>query len=85
MPAEANVLRCGGHPINIAVPEAYETSLAMPFKGNMDVAALEEFLEEKKARGEEVPLIMITVTNNSAGGQPVAMDNVRQVCVVLGV
>jgi len=38
---QANVLRCGGHPINLAVPEAYDTALATPFKGNMDVEALE--------------------------------------------
>jgi hypothetical protein len=38
---QANVLRCGGHPINLAVPEAYDTAVAVPFKGNMDVEALE--------------------------------------------
>jgi hypothetical protein len=38
---EANVLRCGGHPVNLAVPEAYDTSLASPFKGNMDMAQLQ--------------------------------------------
>lgn len=43
----------------------------------MDVEALEAFIEEKGA--DNIPLIMITVTNNSAGGQPVSMDNVRQV------
>lgn len=74
---EANVLRCGGIPVNIAVPEAYDTALAAPFKGNMDVEGLEKFLLEKGA--DKVPVIMMTVTNNSAGGQPVSMDNVRQV------
>ncbi|KAF6256911.1 pyridoxal phosphate-dependent transferase [Scenedesmus sp. NREL 46B-D3] len=77
---EANVLRCGGHPVNLAVPEAYDTALASPFKGNMDVEALEAFIEEHGPAN--IPVIMITVTNNSAGGQPVSMDNVRKVSAV---
>lgn len=72
------MLRCGGHPVNLAVPEAYDTALASPFKGNMDVEALEAFIKDKGPAN--IPLVMITVTNNSAGGQPVSMDNVRQVC-----
>jgi tryptophanase len=61
-----------------------------PNQGNMDTEALEAFIADKGV--EAIPLIMITVTNNSAGGQPVSMANVRQVrrascvcvCVRLG-
>lgn len=77
---EANVLRCGGHPINLPVPEAFDTALDSPFKGNMDVEALDSFIVEKGP--ENIPLVMITITNNSAGGQPVSMDNVRQVSAI---
>lgn len=48
----------------------------------MDVDALEEFIAEKGV--ENIPLIMITVTNNSAGGQPVSMENVQKVRALLG-
>lgn len=50
------------------------------FKGNMDVQALENFIKEKGA--ENIPLVMITVTNNSGGGQPVSMQNIKEVKAV---
>ncbi|MEM2691169.1 MAG: tryptophanase [Candidatus Bathyarchaeia archaeon] len=74
---EANVLLRGGIPVNLVVEEAYDTQKDLPFKGNMDVEKLERFIKEKTP--EKIPLIMLTITNNSAGGQPVSMQNIREV------
>jgi len=74
---EANVLLRGGVPVNLVVEDAYDTQKILPFKGNMDVNKLEQFIKEKSP--EKIPLIMITITNNSAGGQPVSMQNIREV------
>lgn len=74
---EANILRNKGVPVNLVVEEAYDPSKKLPFKGNMDVERLEDFIQEKTT--EKIPLIMVTVTNNSVGGQPVSMRNIREV------
>lgn len=74
---EANVLLRGGIPVNLVVEEAYDTQKDLPFKGNMDIEKLERFIKEKTP--EKIPLIMLTITNNSAGGQPVSMQNIREV------
>jgi tryptophanase len=60
--------------LDIPVPEALQPALIKPFKGNIDLQALERVLTENAGR---VPLAMITVTNNSGGGQPVSMANIR--------
>ena len=70
----ANVEYRGGTALNIPIEEAHHPSLIHPFKGNMDLDALEQTLAE---HGDQVPLAMITVTNNSGGGQPVSMANIR--------
>ena len=72
----ANVQDRGGVALDLPIAEGHETQSAHPFKGNMDVEALERTLHEHAGR---VPLVMITVTNNSEGGQPVSLENVRAV------
>lgn len=74
---KANVKHKGGTPVNLVVEEAYDTSLREDFKGNMDVEKLDEFIEEKGK--ENVPVIMLTITNNTGGGQPVSMKNIEEV------
>jgi tryptophanase len=74
---EANVLLRGGFPVNLAVEEAFDTQKVLPFKGNMDVEKLEQLIKEKGPA--KIPLIMVTITNNGVGGQPVSMQNIREV------
>ncbi len=81
----ANVQDRGGAALDLPIPEGHQPQSAHPFKGNMDVAALERVLAEHPGR---VPLVMITITNNSEGGQPVSLANVRavrEVCQRFGV
>ena len=73
---QANLLVLGAHPVDLTVPEAEDSTVQLPFKGNMDLQKLEEFIQEVGA--ENIPLGMLTITNNSAAGQPVSMDNIRR-------
>jgi tyrosine phenol-lyase len=76
----ANIEFVGAEAVDLLRPEGREPSLVHPFKGNMDVEALENLIA--RVGRERVPLVMLTITNNSGGGQPVALENVRAVSAV---
>jgi len=76
----ANVESVGAEAVDLPVPEALEPGTVLPFKGNMDVAALQELIVT--VGRERIPLVMLTVTNNSGGGQPVSMENARAVATL---
>ena len=73
----ANIEFTGARAVDLPVPEAADTQLRLDFKGNMDVEALEQVIRTEGAA--RIPLVMITVTNNSGGGQPVSMANIEAV------
>ncbi|MBI1757058.1 MAG: tryptophanase, partial [Fimbriimonas ginsengisoli] len=88
----ANVEFTGAVALDLVVDEAKDFDSPYPFKGNVDVAKLESVLEAERrgeshplagAAGFSVPFGMVTVTNNTGGGQPVSMENLRQVSQTL--
>ncbi|HNB60802.1 MAG TPA: tryptophanase, partial [Phycisphaerales bacterium] len=77
----ANVEHTGAQAVNLAIPEAADPRNRHPFKGNMDVDALEALI--RRVGRDQIPVVMLTVTNNTSGGQPVSLANiqaVRRVC-----
>ena len=76
----ANIEVEGAEARDLVIAEGRIPSARHPFKGNIDLDALGRLLEEDEARGGTlVPLVMVTITNNSGGGQPVSIDNLRGV------
>lgn len=73
----ANIEAAGAEAVDLPVPEGLVPAEPHPFKGNLDVDALAELIRERGA--ERIPLCMITVTNNTGGGQPVSMANIKAV------
>ncbi len=77
---DANIRARGGRPANLVIDEAHDPENRHPFKGNMDISKLKAFIA--KYGREQIPLGMITVTNNAGGGQPVSMENLKAVADV---
>jgi tryptophanase len=76
----ANVEFVGAEAVDLVIPEGRQPASTHPFKGNMDIAALTSLIE--RVGRDRIPLVMLTVTNNSGGGQPVSMENARAVSAV---
>ena len=72
----ANVEFTGAEAVDLLCAEGHDPTALNPFKGNMDVDALDKLLQSRAA---DVPVVFMTITNNSGGGQPVSMENLRQV------
>jgi len=76
----ANIEHSGASTINLPIREAADPKSRHPFKGNMDIPALESLIE--RVGRDKIPVVMCTITNNSGGGQPVSLENIRSIHTV---
>ncbi len=74
---DANIRTRKGVPVNLVIDSAYDPNNRHPFKGNMDLVKLENFIAE--TGGDNIQFGILTITNNAGGGQPVSMENIRAV------
>jgi tryptophanase len=74
---DANIRARGGFPTNLVIDEAFDPANRHPFKGNMDIAKLRNFIQDMGI--EKIALGMLTITNNAGGGQPVSLENIKAV------
>jgi len=74
---KAHVLHKKGNPIDVVCDEAFNPTLNYPFKGNIDIDKLKNLIEDKGK--DKIPLVMMTITCNSGGGQPASMENIKKV------
>ena len=72
----AHVEHAGAEARDLVIPEGRQPQVILPFKGNMDLKALKKTIQQVGA--EHIPVIIMTITNNSGGGQPVSMENIRE-------
>jgi len=75
----AHIFNNGATPVDCVIDEAFDPESDHPFKGNVDINKLEKVITEHR---DSIPLIMVTVTNNSGGGQPVSLKNLQEVSAV---
>lgn len=76
----ANIEYSGGEALDLVIDEASDPASLHPFKGNINLSKLERLVRERRA---DIPLGMVTITNNTAGGQPVSLENLRGISAIL--
>jgi len=77
---EGNIRARGGRPTNLVIDEAFDIHSMYPFKGNMDLNKLRMFIDQVGAK--KISFGMLTITNNTGGGQPVSMENIKDVAAI---